>query len=60
MNDPVILPTSNKIVDMSTICRHLLRFVWLFRIAFSLRSAHSFILINTGLVKEHVPIFARP
>lgn len=24
MNDPVILPTSNKIVDMSTICRHLL------------------------------------
>ena len=28
MTDPVILPTSNNVVDMSTICRHLLRCVW--------------------------------
>lgn len=27
MSDPVILTTSNNVVDKSTICRHLLRYV---------------------------------
>jgi len=28
MSDPVILTTSNNVVDKSTICRHLLRYVF--------------------------------
>ena len=27
MSDPVILATSNNVVDRSTICRHLMRYV---------------------------------